>query len=415
MNKRYLKGLHVILNKFHRFYLILLLTAIISVSNYQGYAQGENSQPVNTQQENQPEAEDAHSSYEVPFFKNPLSIKPYTNSEIKFFINYYHKVAKNYLSDGFKRMEHYYPIIKEIFEGKNIPLELILLPLVINFYREDDRTQNMGEAGGLWHIQNALAKTMGLTINAFIDERLDIEKSTRVFAKFMLQAYKRFKSWEMALAAYFSGMEYMEKMTSKYRTSDFWEFKKKEGSAEIYEFIPKFIAVLNLTADLKKYGFPKLNFTRKKTYTKVFVEGNLKIIKIAQLLDLRLFEISKLNPQLLKQATPPGQAVYPLKVPVLFERIYDKRKHLLKPYFVEERVRYVHYRTRVMPGDTINKIALRHRVHPGVIMRLNRIYNPRALSVGRTLILPTRKKIVTRHLIPNPMMRDARIVPVTNR
>lgn len=62
------------------------------------------------------------------------------------------------------------------------------------------------KAEGYWQFLARTAKEYGLVVDGEVDERYNIEKSTRAAAAYFKKAYKEFGSWSLAAASYNTGM-----------------------------------------------------------------------------------------------------------------------------------------------------------------------------------------------------------------
>ena len=73
---------------------------------------------------------------------------------------------------------------------------------------ESNLTQAKSPAGamGFWQFMPQTAAEYNLIINPEIDERLDIQKSTRAACAYLRKSYAEFKNWILVAASYNRGM-----------------------------------------------------------------------------------------------------------------------------------------------------------------------------------------------------------------
>jgi soluble lytic murein transglycosylase-like protein len=60
-------------------------------------------------------------------------------------------------------------------------------------------------ARGLLQLMPATARAYGLVVNGAVDERLDVDASTRAAARYLSDLHHTFGSWEVALVGYTDG------------------------------------------------------------------------------------------------------------------------------------------------------------------------------------------------------------------
>lgn len=103
----------------------------------------------------------------------------------------------------FKRANRYFGTIERILAEENVPEDLKYLCLI-----ESGLTQAVSPAGakGFWQFMPAAGKEYGLTINGEIDERYNVEKSTRAACAYLKDAYAKFDDWALTAAAYNRGV-----------------------------------------------------------------------------------------------------------------------------------------------------------------------------------------------------------------
>jgi len=102
-----------------------------------------------------------------------------------------------------KRANRYFPIIEPILKNEGVPddfkylalIESGLIPTVVS----------PAGAVGFWQFMTPTAKDYKLEVSKEVDERYDIEKSTRAACKYLKDSYKKFGTWALVAASYNAG------------------------------------------------------------------------------------------------------------------------------------------------------------------------------------------------------------------
>lgn len=112
---------------------------------------------------------------------------------------YFHSSTIQY----FKRANRYFDFLSSILKEEGVPDDMKYLCLI-----ESGLAQATSKSGakGFWQFMPVTAKEYGLKVNAEIDERLNIEKSTRAACQFLKDAYQKFGDWSLTAASYNRGM-----------------------------------------------------------------------------------------------------------------------------------------------------------------------------------------------------------------
>ena len=91
----------------------------------------------------------------------------------------------------------------------------------------------------------ATSSHLGLKTNAWVDERRNVEKSTRAAIRHLRYLNKSLGSWELALAAYNGGEGQLRRAMKKAGTNDIWKLIDSGVlSKETEEYVPRFAALV---------------------------------------------------------------------------------------------------------------------------------------------------------------------------
>ncbi|MFN3781755.1 MAG: lytic transglycosylase domain-containing protein, partial [Candidatus Kapaibacteriota bacterium] len=148
-----------------------------------------------------------------------------------------------------KRSGRYFPIFDSIFKQYNIPDDIKYLAVA------ESGLQNVmspKQAYGIWQFIPTTAKEYNLQMDEYVDERLNIYKSTEAACKYLQRAYEVFGSWTLAACAYNMGFANLSNNIDFQSTRNFYElFLNEETSRYIFR-----IAVLKeILINHRKYGF----------------------------------------------------------------------------------------------------------------------------------------------------------------
>ncbi len=192
-----------------------------------------------------------------------------------------------------KRANKFFPIIEPILKANNIPDDFKYLA-VIESGLED--VISPSGAAGFWQILKSTAKEYGLEVNPAIDERYNLEKSTKVACEYLREAFEKFGSWTMAAASYNKGQNGISRLIEKQGTNNYYNLHL---NSETSRYVFRIIAVKEILENPKQYGF----IYREKD---LYVMPKYKTIEIdATISDLADFAtVNGTNYKLLKQLNP---------------------------------------------------------------------------------------------------------------
>jgi len=148
--------------------------------------------------------------------------------------------------------KRYLNYIHRVFYNYNLPPELAHLPILESCF--DTKAKSVTGARGMWQFTRSTGEEYGLSAGFLSDERLNWKKATHSAARYLKKLGEMFNSnWELALAGYNGGPNYMKRQMKSQGTGNFWKLKLRK---ETYEYVPKFLAMLKVARN----KFPEMYF-----------------------------------------------------------------------------------------------------------------------------------------------------------
>lgn len=148
-----------------------------------------------------------------------------------------------------KRSSRYFPEMERILKEEKMPDDLKYIAVAESGL--EHATSSAG-AKGLWQFMEATGKGYGLEINAEVDERYHLEKSTQAACTYLRDYYKRFNSWHLAASAYnMGGPRLTKEMDIQKGTS----FEELNLNSETSRYLFRIVALKSILAEPAAYGF----------------------------------------------------------------------------------------------------------------------------------------------------------------
>jgi len=287
----------------------------------------------------------------------------------------------------------YLPFIKEEVARRNMPPELAYLPVIESGFVITARSKS--GAMGLWQFMLNSISPYKIRVTEFLDERRDFEKSTIAALQKLDENYRTLGSWELALAAYNSGLNAINKTVKRTGRNDYWELVKKgDLKAETLNYVPKLIAANYIISQPRKYG---INVWHEKVdWTSVPLTRQVSIDILANETGVSKELLRALNAELLHGISP-ADSDYQLKVPTAYlEKITEA---IESPDL--QLIRY-HYHI-VRQGDTLWSMSRYYGTSVHIIEQHNPGISGRLLKIGETIIIPAFGNAPLPKNIPQPV------------
>lgn len=136
---------------------------------------------------------------------------------------------RNYILGNEKASSTFLYLLKEV-KRSGLPLTSSILPIIessLNPNAVANNSTRKNAAKGLWQLVPSTARDMGLVVKGDVDQRLDVELSTKAGIKYIKMLEKRYDGdHNLAILAYHSGLGRVERTMKRYNTRNPWFISK---------------------------------------------------------------------------------------------------------------------------------------------------------------------------------------------
>ncbi len=308
-------------------------------------------------------------------------------------IHFFNTSIRSRFEQWLLRFSRYRPLVENIFAEFNLPSDLVNLSLVESGF--NPYAYSRAKATGPWQFMKGTGLLYGLRIDHYVDERRDPIKSTVAAARYLRDLYDIFGAWPLAMAAYNAGEGKVLRALHKAQVESFSEISRtKLIRLETKQYVPRIMAATIIAKNPDQYGF-KQDPAPLHEFEEVVVTRPLHFRAISNVTGIPYNELRLLNPELRRDATPPGDTAYHLKIPLgmsakvleLIERVPTYKFPPL-PVIQDRQVRQAKTGSahwyRVRGGDTLEKISRRFRIPMKTLKSRNNLSGP-VLKTGELL------------------------------
>lgn len=333
-----------------------------------------------------------------------LVYNQYTQAFVNLYINKRKRLSRNVL--GLAPL--YYPMIEEVFDRYEIPLELKHLAIVESALSPSAKSR-VG-AQGLWQFMYRTGKMYDLNVTSYTDDRMNPYKATVAAARYLKDLHGMYGDWSLVLAAYNSGPGNVNKAIRRSGGhKDYWKIRPFLPR-ETRGYVPAFIAVNYMMNHANDHDlFANSTALFETAVDTVELHSSFSFEQLATYLSMEEEEVAFYNPMYKLKYIPKAEdKTYTLCLPVdkmaLYltneQNIYAeiRRKEIadsiagrLVPVIVEPE-QLVH---RVRSGEFLGSIARKHGVTVRQIMAWNNLRSSR-LSIGDRLTIYPKGNVARR-------------------
>lgn len=301
------------------------------------------------------------------------------NPEVERWITYYTTTGRKTFERWWSRSGKYMDLFQATLRREGVPPDLAHLVFVESGFNVHARSY--AAAVGPWQFLRSTGRLFGLTINKWVDERRDPEKSTVAAARYLKHLYTIFGDWPLALASYNAGEGRMLRAIKTQGTTNYWDLHLPRQTED---YVPQFMAALQIGRHPEKYGFDQIEREEPLAFDEIALEGGVDLNVIARLCECPLERLRELNPGVLRSGARGSDDITTLRVPLgTGERIAARLESGDAP---NQKAHLVH---TVRKGETLSGIATRYKVSGSLLALENRIGRKNYLRIGQELSIPT--------------------------
>ena len=306
-------------------------------------------------------------------------IQPQFNSDVYRYIDFFTGAGRSQFERWLKRSGRYMELFREVLHKEGLPPDLVHLVFVESGFNINARS--VSAAVGPWQLLAGTARMFGLSVNRWVDERKDPEKSSVAAARYLKHLYSVFGDWPLALASYNAGEGTVLRAIQKQGTSNYWDLKLPRQTED---YVPQFMAVLAITHDPGKYGFDSVPLDDPMEFDQIAFKGAVDMHSIAKLAGCTDEELKQLNPAVLHTHVAGDDGVTTVRVPpgkgeVLMEKLGGGASLPAVSLALEHKVK---------SGETLLGIANHYKVSARRLALENGIGRRRPLRRGMVLTVP---------------------------
>ena len=306
-----------------------------------------------------------------------LGLEPSFSSESSFqniFQEYSSGSKISYYDNFLKKSSLNVQIVRSEIEKENLPEAVFFIPLIESSFV--NQTRGKSSPGGLWQIIPQTASSLKLRNDEFVDERLDLIKSTDAASSYIKGYYKKLGKWYLAILAYNCGEgrvlegiarasldRYLELNPHKSDDSRIKSYKifisdyqkTKKGFSNLYEvyneigkaegsysfeyliknnkqkdyipatslnYVQKLIALSIIS---NRNLFKNIDKKSKYELQKVKAPSGLQLKSIANAISMNFEELKSINKHIKKQVVPSDSKNYNIYIPNTKFDVYNQK------------------------------------------------------------------------------------------
>jgi membrane-bound lytic murein transglycosylase D len=290
--------------------------------------------------------------------------------------------GRSIMTSWLQAQGRYRDMIVSHLRKAHLPEDLLYDAMIESSYDNED--SSYAGALGLWQFMPENSKIYGLRRDRWVDERMDPLRSTIAQMDYFQDLYQRFGDWQIALAAFNAGYGAVLRSIARYNTNDYYALCAYENGLpwETCLYTPKVLAAAIVGHNRAAFGYAEVKEQAPEQWDEVSVPTSMTFAMIAKVAGAHEEDIKRLNPQLRRGRTPPGETGYVVRVPAGAKPEFAKK-------LAELESEWGGYDAYVLAhGERLEDVATTYGVSLNALRKLNAIDREAELEGGTILVVP---------------------------
>jgi len=291
-----------------------------------------------------------------------------------------HAIMANWL----RRAGRFRALFEKTLERHGLPKSLLYVAMIESGF--DTGARSRVGAGGVWQFMPGAARAYGLEVSYWVDARCDPERQADAAARYLKDLYVRFGSWPLVFAAYNAGYGAVLKSITAYNTNDFWELVQHESGLpwESSIYVPKIMAAAIIGTNATAFGFGDLASDPAYAYEEAEAPPGTAFSTIARAAGAQLEVIEALNPELVRDRTPPDRGPSRVRVPPGTAETFAANLESARTGNTQTETIVLRF------GETLDDVARARGTSARELRRLNGVKDASELRAGVSIVVPKR-------------------------
>ncbi len=280
-----------------------------------------------------------------------------------------------------RRASKWGPMVRQKLRELGLPGDLVYVAMIESGF--DPAARSYAGAVGMWQFVRPTGEEYGLGVSHWIDERMDPEEATEAGGRYLRDLFRRFGSWELALASYNMGYGALLRAIRKFNTNDYWVLSRLEAGLpfETTFYVAKVMACAIVGRNPERFGFGDLELETPVRYARVEVPGGTPLGRVARAAGVEPSALEELNPSLRRGRVPPGSARQ-VRIPADRQEAFARNWTRMQPRHPAHRPYVVRF------GESLSDVARRFRTSSSALRTLNELEGGEEVAVGLELLVP---------------------------